>query len=210
MKAIYEMPVPESCFACLFCLPSDTRSGLFCRAEDLITDDYHSSRHPDCPLKIVRPDQAKKDLLIIGHRLFPNANKKDYNQLLGSYITDVKTNINPTILLDEAINKYTSQINTVVDDEKNWRKDWNGLFVEFRNFSEVFKEFFPVYYAENNYPCVDLLMENNANGKKIFEFVVARIFEQVYTGLGVLFITYERDTFCSPEFACIHLRSLEY
>jgi len=51
--AIYEMPVPESCFACLFCLPSDVRSGLFCRGADLITDDYHSSRHPDCPLKIV-------------------------------------------------------------------------------------------------------------------------------------------------------------
>ena len=51
--AIYEMPEPESCFACLFCLPSDVRNSLFCRATDLITDDYHSSRHPDCLLKIV-------------------------------------------------------------------------------------------------------------------------------------------------------------
>ena|GEM_PF-4855565 len=52
-KAILEISVPESCFACLLCLPSDTRSGLFCRAADFITDDYHSSRHPNCLLKIV-------------------------------------------------------------------------------------------------------------------------------------------------------------
>jgi len=116
-KAILEIPMPESCFACLFCLPGDIRSGLFCRAADLNTDDYHSIRHPDCPLKIVGDKVDKKDLLLISNELFPDVDKSNYEELLSAYMSDRETNINPTISFEKAIAKYTDRVQAVISEK---------------------------------------------------------------------------------------------
>jgi len=204
-KAILEIPVPESCFACLLCLPSDTRSGLFCRAADLITDDYHSIRHPGCPMKI--EDMVdKKDLFMIANELFPDVDKGNYDQLLSAYMSDGKTNINPTISFEEAIAKYTSQVKAVISDKNNWKNKWNGICIEFHNFKEAFEEFFPFYFNADRIPYIDIGSNNYANGKKIVEFLIVEIFYRNYTGMTIKHFLYISEHFMSKEFACIYLR----
>ena len=51
-KAILEIPVPESCWACELSWREAPSASLICPLIEFVGD-YTKSRHPDCPLKIV-------------------------------------------------------------------------------------------------------------------------------------------------------------
>jgi hypothetical protein len=57
--------------------------------------------------------------------------------------SDGKSNINPRRSLNEAVSKYTAHILNIIDRKYNWKAGDGSIFVDFRNFLEVFDEFSP-------------------------------------------------------------------
>jgi len=154
----------------------------------------------------------KKDLAVIAHEVFPDIVKSEYEELLKLYHADFESpDINPKISLDEAVSKYAENVLTVIENKENWKEDRvnDGIFIAFYGFAETFKEFFPVYYAENGYPYMDIGPKNYANGKKVIELLISKIFYQNYEGMEIRTMYFWRDRPSSPEYIRIYLRFSE-
>jgi hypothetical protein len=148
----------------------------------------------------------KKDLSIIAKELFPNLVQDTYEELIHSYNTDGKTNINPRLSLDEAVHKYTITVSDVMENKDNWGKRLDDIFVDFHNFLTIFDEFFPIYWAREGIPYLDIGMWNKENGKKIVKILIKKIFYLSYTGMDIQDIAFTRKSPFSPEFIRIFLR----
>jgi hypothetical protein len=148
----------------------------------------------------------KKDLSVIAKKLFPNLVQDAYEELLHSYNTDGKTDINPKLNLDEAVYKYTITVSDVMEKKDNWGKRRDAIFVDFHDFLTTFDEFFPIYWAKEGIPYMDIGIWNQENGKKIVQFLIKRIFYLNYTGMDIQDIVFTRKSPFSPEFIRIFLR----
>jgi hypothetical protein len=151
----------------------------------------------------------KKDLSVIAKELFPGLVQNTYEQLLHSYRTDGKRNINPKLALDEAVSKYTPCVLNVIENKDNWKSRWGGIFVDFHNPLTVFDEFFPVYIADNGTPYLDLEIRNYENGEKIVLLLITEIFYLNYTEMDIKDIVFTRKSPLSPEIIRIFLRLSE-
>jgi hypothetical protein len=147
----------------------------------------------------------KKDLSLIAKELFPNLERNTYEQLLYSYNTDGKTDINPRLSLEEAVSKYTTPILNVMENKDNWEARGGAIFVDFKNLT-LFDEFFPLYKTENGSPYMDIGMWNHANGEKIVSFLITKIFYLNYTGMDIQDISFIRESFLFPGIIRISLR----
>jgi hypothetical protein len=152
---------------------------------------------------------VKKDLSVIAKELFPNLEQNTYEQLLYSYNTDGKTNINPRLSFEEAVSKYTDPFLNVMENKDNWKTRGDTIFVDLKNFITLFDEFFPLYKAENGTPYIDLGEWNHANGEKIVSLLITKIFYLNYTGMDIQNISFTREGFFSPEIIRIFLRLSE-
>jgi hypothetical protein len=151
----------------------------------------------------------KKDLSAIAKELFSNLTRNTYEELLYSYNTDGKKNINPRLTFDEAINKYTAPVLNVMENKANWKNRGGSLFVDFHSFLTVFKEFFPVYMADNGTPYLDIGVWNHSNGEKIVSLLITEIFYLNYTGMDIKDIVFMREKPLLPEIIRIFLRLSE-
>jgi hypothetical protein len=148
----------------------------------------------------------KRDLSVIAKELFPGAVQNTYEQLLHSYGTDGKPNINPWPALNEAVSKYTASVLNIVENKNNWKAADGVIFADFRNFLTVFDEFFPIYETDAGIPYMDIGAWNHANGKKIVQLLVREIFYLNYTGMNIQDTAFVKETSFSPEIIRIFLR----
>jgi hypothetical protein len=151
----------------------------------------------------------KKDLSLIAKELFPNLEQNTYEQLLYSYRTDGKTDINPRLSLEEAVSKYTTPFLNVIENKDNWKTKGGAIFVDFKNFITLFDEFFPFYMADNGTPYIDLGEWNHSNGEKIVSLLITKIFYLNYTGVEIQDISFTSESFFSSEIIRIFLRLSE-
>jgi hypothetical protein len=136
-----------------------------------------------------------KNLSMVAKELFPDLEQNTYDQLLHSYLTDGKTNINPKLSLDEAVQKYTPGIIEFIENKANWKHRGISIFLDFPKPEVVFEEFFPVYRAENNTPYLDLAEYNDGVGEKIVCVLVTEIFYRNYTGMEICDISFTYEDF---------------
>jgi hypothetical protein len=148
----------------------------------------------------------KKDLSVIAKELFPSLVQSTYEQLLYSYNTDCKTDINPRLTFNEAVIKYTAYVLDTIDNKNNWKSRGETIFVDFRNFLTVFDEFFPVYRSDTGVPYMDIGKWNHANGKKIVQLLIKEIFYLNYTGMNIQYIGFIRESPFSPEIIRMFIR----
>jgi hypothetical protein len=148
----------------------------------------------------------KKDLSVIAKELFPYLVKNTYEQLMCSYASDYKIDINPKLTFKEAVDKYTDPFLNVMENKNNWKNRGESIFIDFHDFLTVFNEFFPVYMADNGFPYMDIGVWNHENGKKIVELLITEIFYNNYTGMNIQNILFTRKNVCSPEIIRISLR----
>jgi hypothetical protein len=148
----------------------------------------------------------KKDLSIIAKELFPNLVQNTYEELVHSYNTDGKTNINPKLSLDEAVYKYTITVSDVMENKDNWGKRRDDIFVDFHNFLTIFDEFFPIYWAEKGIPYAVIGVWNQEIGKKIVQLLIRKIFYLSYMGMDIQSLVFMSKHPLAPEFIRIFLR----
>jgi len=148
----------------------------------------------------------KKDLSVIALEMFPDIKGSEYETLLHNYLTP--SNITPKLTLDEAVNKYTDVVLSVIDNKENWKENRiaEEVYITFYEFYKVFEEFFPMEYAENGYPYVDIAKKSISNGKKIIEVLIPKIFYRNYESMEIRAIYFWRDEPLSPEYIRIYLR----
>jgi hypothetical protein len=148
----------------------------------------------------------KKDLSLIAENLFPNLVQNTYEQLLDSYNTDGKTDINPRLSLEDAVSKYTAPVLNVMENKDNWKTRGGAIFVDFKDFIKIFDEYFPIYKAENGFPYMDIGPRNHANGEKIVSLLITKIFYLNYIGMDIQGISFICESFFSQEMIRIFLR----
>jgi hypothetical protein len=148
----------------------------------------------------------KKDLSVIAKELFPDMVQSTYEQLLRSYNTDGKSNINPRLSFNEAVSKYAPHVLNIIDSKDNWRARYGDIFVDFHNSLEVFDEFFPVYRTDAGIPYMDIGAWNHANGKKMVQLLIKEIFYQNYIGMTIQDIAFVREKPFSAEIIRVFLR----
>jgi hypothetical protein len=147
-----------------------------------------------------------KDLSVVAKELFPNLVQNTYEQLLYSYNSDGKTNINPRLSFNEAVSKYAPHVLNIIDSKDNWKARYGDIFVDFRSFLEVFDEFFPVYKTDAGTPYIDIGAWNHETGRKIVQLLIKEIFYQNYTGMNIQDIAFIREKPFLPEIVRIYLK----
>jgi hypothetical protein len=148
----------------------------------------------------------KKNLSIVAKELFPNLIQDTYQQLMCSYNTDGKIDINPRLTLNEAVIKYTPYVLCTINNKDNWKRRYENIFVNFHDFLTAFDEFFPLYRADNGTPYIDIGKWNHENGKKIVRLLIEEIFYLNYVGMNIQDIAFIRENPFSPEIIRVFLR----